>query len=261
MDTLDWEDLWSRLKGMIWAAAILGFSGLGAGLWVYGLTMQDDYIYSPQAYQDFYTPSFPQEGLRTLVSWLHETPLLDAAVLLLWSCGTVWLFLLPGLPRRRWVQAALATAVGLVVAWGIDQWLGWAEGDLWVRFGAWVGSVVFLGTGLALGEHGRPLLVRIIRGGLAGAFIGLAGVYAAQVAILGYVGGISAVGWTVVAPTTCGLVIGLFLRGADLFFAGSLTLREQWQRYWPLALLVMAVMVNALGPVLLVQHWYVTGKL
>lgn len=261
MDTLDWEDLWSRLKGMMWGAAILGFSGLGAGLWVYGLAMQDDYTYSPQAYQDLYTPSFLQEGLRTLVSWLHGIPLLEALVLLLWACGTVWLLLLPELPRQRRMPAALAIAIGLVSAWGIDQWLGWAEGDLWVRFGAWAGSVVFLGTGLALGERGRPLLVRTIRGGLAGGVIGLAGVYAAQVAILGYVGGISVAGWTVLAPTICGLVIGLCLRGTDLFFAGSASLREQWRRYWPLALLALAVLINALGPVLLVQHWYINGEL
>lgn len=261
MDTLDWEDVWSRLKGMVWGAAILGLSGLGAGLWVYGLAMHNDHIYSPQTYQDFYTPSFPQEGLRTLVSWLHETPLLDTAVVLLWGCGTLWLYLLPELPRRRRVQAALAIVTGFLVAWGIDQWLGWGAGSLWVRFGAWVGSVIFLGTGLALGERGRPLLVRVIRGGLAGGVIGLAGVYAAQVAILGYVGGVSVFGWTVLAPTACGLVIGLCMKGADLFFAGSASLREQWQRYWPLALLILAVLINALGPVLLVQHWYVTGKL
>ncbi|MCC7265223.1 MAG: hypothetical protein IT369_22175 [Candidatus Latescibacteria bacterium] len=261
MDTLDWEDLWSRLKGMVWSAAILGFSGLGAGLWIYGLAMQNNHTYSPQAYQDLYAPSFPQEGLRTLISWLHGTPLLEALVLLPWACGTVWLLLLPELPRRRRLPAALAIAVGLVVAWGIDEWLGWGAADLWVRFGAWVGSVIFLGTGLVLGERGKPLLVRTIRGGLAGGVIGLACVYAAQVAILGYVGGISVAGWTVLAPTVCGLVIGLCLSGADLFFAGSVSLREQWRRYWPLALLVMAVLLNALGPVLLVQHWYINGEL
>jgi hypothetical protein len=261
MNSLDWEDVWSRLKGMVWGAVVLGVSGLGAGLWIYGLAMQDDYTYSPQVYQTFYTPSFPQQGLRMLVSWLHGTPLLEALVLLLWACGTVWLLLLPELLRRRRVQAALAITTGLLIAWGIDQWLGWAEDDQLVRFGTWMGSVVFLCTGLALGERGKPLLVRTIRGGLAGGVIGLAGVYAAQVAILGYVGGITVAGWTVLAPTVCGLVIGLCLSGADLFFASSISLWEQWRRYWPLALLVLAVLINALGPVLLVQHWYVTGKL
>ena len=98
-----------------------------------------------------------------------------------------------------------------------------------------------------------------MRGGLSGGYIGLIYVFAAEIELLGYVVVGSFVVRTTLTPAVYGAVIGLTLRGAELLFAGSVT--KQWRRYWPLITFVLVILINAIGPVLLVQHWFVSGGL
>jgi hypothetical protein len=86
-------------------------------------------------------------------------------------------------------------------------------------------------------------------------------VFAGEIELLGlgYAAGIGPGIRTAMTPMICGAVIGLTLRGIELLLAGPVD--EQWRRYWPLVLLALVVLINAVGPVLVVQHWYVTGQL
>ena len=102
-------------------------------------------------------------------------------------------------------------------------------------------------------------LERFIRGGLSGGFIGLICVYGVEVEFLGYVAGVSLVTRTLLTPVICGLVAGLILRGVEASLSGPGSPTENLCHRWPLAALVLVVLLKALGPVLVVQHWYVSA--
>ena len=255
MDAIDWEEIWNRLKGMLWSAGALGIAGLCAGLWIYGVELPNTNAHQPALYQ----PSMLDEGIRAVIGSIHGSYLLEAVAMLAWLGAVLWIYLIPEAAGKRRLRAALGSVVGLLVAFLIDGIAGWGEADLWVRFGALLGCGAYLGIGLVLGERGKGLIPRIIRGGLSGGFIGLVCVFAAQIEFIGYAAGIPLGARTVLSPTLCGLIIGLTLRGAELLFAGSVT--EQWRRYWPLITFALIVLINAIGPVLLVQHWFASGGL
>ena len=99
----------------------------------------------------------------------------------------------------------------------------------------------------------------MIRGGISGGYISLVYAFGAEITLLGYAAGFSPAVRTMIPPAICGLVIGLTLRGGELLLNGPVS--QQWRRYWPLILLALVVLVNAMGPVLLVQHWYLAGRL
>ena len=260
MDTLDWEDIWTRLKGMLWSAAALGLAGLCAGGWIYGLELRNAQLYQPEFYREFYNPSLLGEGVQLFAGWIRGAHLRETVMNLLWFAGVLWVYLIPEARGRRRLVAVLSGLAGLVAAFWVDKTTGrWGEGDLWVRFGVLLGCGTFLGIGLAFGERGKVLLGRIIRGGLSGGYIGLVCVFAAEIELMGYVSGMSPGIRTALIPAVCGAVIGLTLRGGELLFAGLVT--EQWRRYWPLILMALVVLINAIGPVLLVQHWFTSGQL
>ena len=71
--------------------------------------------------------------------------------------------------------------------------------------------------------------------------------------------GASLVTRTLLTPVICGLVAGLILRGVEASLSGPGNPAENLCRRWPLAALVLVVLLNALGPVLVVQHWYLSG--
>lgn len=259
--SLDWEDLRSRLRDMLSSALALGLAGLAAGSLIYGLDLRQAYRYGLQYYHTFGDPGPLSDGLRQLVAWLYDgSSWVIGLVFLLWAAGALWVYLLPEMPHGRRLRGLAGAIIGLLLAFGIDKVGGrWGEWDLWVRFGVLLGSGTFLGLGLALRERGRALLGRVIRGGISGGYIGLVYAFGAEITLLGYAAGFSPAVRTVIPPAICGLVIGLTLRGGELLLAGQI--REQWRRYWPLVLLALVVLVNAVGPVLLVQHWYLAGRL
>ena len=71
--------------------------------------------------------------------------------------------------------------------------------------------------------------------------------------------GASLVARTLLTPVICGLVAGLILRGVEASLSGPGSPVENLCRHWPLAALVLVVLLNALGPVLVVQHWYLNA--
>lgn len=177
-----------------------------------------------------------------------------------WVAFVLRVYLIPELPKGCRLRGVAGSVVGLVTAFLVDKGVGdWGAADLWVRFGALLGCGVFLGVGVALGERGGELANRVIRGGLSGGFVGLVCVFAAEIELMGHAAGASPLMRTMLPPAICGAVIGLTLRGAELLFAGKVTV--QWWRYWPLILMALVVLINAVGPVLLVQYWYLTGSL
>ena len=259
MDALDWEEIWNRLKGMLWSAAALGLAGLCVGGWIYGLELSSLHRSWPKIYLELYEPTFLGEAVRQLASWVRGGYLREVIANLLWLAAVLWIFLLPEARGKRRLGAVLGGMTGLIIVLLVDMGIGrWGERDLWVRFGVLLGSGAFVGIGLVFGERGKALLGRVIRGGLSGGYIGLVCVFAGEIELLAYAAGMAPGIRTVLTPAICSAVIGLTLRGIELLLAGPVD--EQWRRYWPLVLLVMVVLINAVGPVLLVQHWYVTGQ-
>ncbi|MFA6109265.1 MAG: hypothetical protein WDA75_10910 [Candidatus Latescibacterota bacterium] len=260
-ESLDWEDLQGRLRGMLSSALALGLAGLAAGALIYGLDLRQAYRYGPRYYRAFGDPGILADGLRQLVTWLYDgSSWIIGLVFLLWAAGALWVYLLPEVPRGRRLRGLAGALGGLLLAFGIDKVAGrWGEWDLWVRFGVLLGSGTFLGLGLVLRERGRVLLGRMIRGGISGGYISLVYAFGAEIGLLGYAAGFSPAVRTMVPPAVCGLVIGLTLRGGELLLSGPVF--QQWRRYWPLILLALVVLVNAVGPVLLVQYWYLAGRL
>lgn len=259
--SLDWEDLQSRLRDMLSSALALGLAGLAAGTMIHGNDLRQAHHYGQQYYRAFGDPGSLSDGLRQFATWLDDGSrwVIDLVVFL-WAAGSLWVYLLPEIPRGGRLRGLAGAIGGLLLAFGIDKVGGrWGEWDLWVRFGVLLGSGTFLGLGLVLREPGRVLLGRVIRGGISGGYISLVYAFGAEITLLGYAAGFSPAVRTMIPPAVCGLVIGLTLRGGELLFSGHTC--EQWRRYWPLILLALVVLVNAVGPVLLVQHWYLAGWL
>ena len=71
--------------------------------------------------------------------------------------------------------------------------------------------------------------------------------------------GASLVTRILLTPVICGLVAGLILRGVEASLSGPGHPVENLCHRWPLAALVLVVLLKALGPVLVVQHWYVSA--
>ena len=108
MDALDWEEIWNRLKGMLWSAGALGFAGLCAGLWIYGLELRRANAHGPALYQ----PSMLDEAIRTVVGSLRGSYLLEVMAMLAWFGAVLWIYLIPQAASKRRLRAALALARG-----------------------------------------------------------------------------------------------------------------------------------------------------
>ena len=261
MGALDWEDLWVRLRVMLRGGLVLGGAGLLVGLFLFGVEIASMRRRIPGVYRDLYRPSGLHEALADVGGWISINGWTEAAVFLPGLGGVIWLYLGQELtPGRRLVAAAMGVA-GVFLAYLVDLWFGWGETDKWVRFGMLSGGFAYLGIGLAARLQGGSLFSRVIEGGLTGAFIGLASAYAAEIGLLGSATDLFGVGGTVVPAAVCGFVVGFTLKGTAALIAGTGPLADRLRSRWPLAVAVLLVLVNTLGPVLLLQHWFKMGEL
>jgi len=251
---LDWQDLWIRVRRMVWAAAVLGGAGLTVGLWVYGAALDSWHGQMPGTYADLMQPNGAQEAIRVLIGGLREW---ETAAMVLWAAAVVWVYLVPEVSGRRQAAAALWATVGLAAALIVDK-VGpdWGARDQFVRFGVLMGTGCYLGIGRAVGERGRRLGRRVLEGAVTGGAIGLLSAYGVEVSHLTAVPGASPEAQAVLPPVVWGLVVGWAVTGSREVLGGPLDLAAALRQRWPLALGVLLVLVNSVGPVLMVQMAY-----
>ena len=252
--SLDWQDLWLRLRRMLWAAAVLGGAGLTVGLWLYGTTLDDWHRGMPGAYADLVRPNALQEAVRMTIAWLHPW---ETVAIVLWAAAVVWLYLVPQVCGRRQAWAALLGTAGMGTALLVDKaGPNWGEDDQFVRFGVLLGLGCYLGIGWAVGERGRRLGHRLLEGAVTGGVIGLLSAYGAEVALAGLVAGLAPETRLLLPPVVWGLVVGWTVAGARECLQGPQGLATALHQRWPLALAVVLVLVNCVGPVLVLQTAY-----
>jgi len=235
---------------MLWGAAVLGGAGLTVGLWVYGITLNSWHRGMPAAYARLVRPNEVQEGIRATVGWLQAW---EGVALVLWVAAVVWLYLVPELCGRRQAWAAALGTAGLVLAWLVDRVPHWGAGDQFVRFGMLLGVGCYLGIGWGVGERGRKLGRRVLEGAVTGGVIGLLSVYGIEVAVVGFVPGLGPETRLLIPPVVWGLVVGWTITGARECLGGHQDLAITLRLRWPLAVGVVLVLVNSIGPVLVMQ--------
>jgi len=251
---LDWQDLWMRLRRMVWGAAVLGGAGLTVGLWIYGIALYSWHRGMPGAYADLVRPNAVQEVIRLTMGWLQEW---ESTVMVLWVAAVVWLYLVPMTWGRRQVWAAALGTAGMALAILVDKvGVDWGARDQFVRFGVLLGTGCYLGIGWAMGERRSQLSRRVLEGAVTGGVIGLLSVYGIEVAIVGLVPGLGPETQLLVPPIAWGLVVGWTITGTRECLQGPQGLATALRQRWPLAVGVILVLVNAVGPVLVMQMAY-----
>ena len=239
---------------MLWSALTLGLAGLAVGLWIYGIEVGKAH---PGAYQE----GILQAGADAFAAALRYSTGTQLLAMLAWFVAVLWLYLVPEVSGRRQLKVALAGVGGAVITSMVDSMFGWGEDDLWVRSGVLMGAGIYAAMGLALGERRRLLRTRVLEGAVTGGLIGLLAVFAVEAAVMGFAGGFQTETRLLASPAIWGAVIGFAVSGGRTCLGGGGTLSENFLPRWPLAVGVVLVLVNVIGPVLLMQSWYGSGNL
>lgn len=251
---LDWQDLWTRLRRMLWGAAVLGGAGLVVGLWIYGTTLDSWHRGMPAAYAELAQPNAVQEGIRVAIAWMRGW---ETVAMVLWVAAVVWLYLVPEVCTRRQVWAAAAGTAGMALGFLVDKGgPDWGASDQFVRFGLLLGAGCFLGIGWAIGERGSQLARRVLEGAVTGGVIGLLSVFGMEVAVVGLVPGLGPETQLLIPPVVWGLVVGWTITGTRECLQGPQGLGIALRQRWPLGVGVILVLVNSAGPVLVMQTAY-----
>lgn len=94
---------------------------------------------------------------------------------------------------------------------------------------------------------------RVLEGAVTGGVIGLLSVFGAEVSLLAMVPGLGPETQLLIPPIVWGLVVGWTVTGARECLGGHQGLATTLRQRWPLAVGVVLVLVNSVGPVLVMQ--------